>query len=495
MSTVGGEPAWGAIMDETETGQGRPEQTAKLSGRSWASVLGQNLPKRDDKNVLEVVLEKDSRGSFNVKENECANLLRKLGLDPRPGVHVVGAQICPQGRGLIYITLKEEVELSRFCRHDVFEVTSSGIRVVLVKPAGKREVIVTAKGIHPNTKENVVFDYLAKFGKVTSNKVVHGVFSEGPLQGIRNGDRSYKMEIRPGTNIGSYHAIDGQKVTVRYPGQQQTCGRCHQTPRVCKGRGLARKCEAEGGVRIEFTDYILNLWDKIGYSPENLDLSDLETEDSVNQQNGGTFTPTKDPNSNASKFTGVSVKQFPKGADHGEIMEFLVERGLPDSKKEQVNISNSGTAIIRNLENEECLTLIESIHGKKYLDKKLFCNGFIPLTPEKIEDPSASKTKGDISEKSPSSTVPAQSTSMCDSSAPAKPLPHIKEFQESLSDFNSCVESSGDSSDEANADLKDDTGFKTANERKRAKKLKRKLNLTPGKQEFLKKPNTNTSPK
>ena len=114
MSTVGGEPAWGAIMDETETGQRRPEQAAKVSGKSWASVLGQNLPKRDDKNVLEVVLEKDSRGSFNVKEDECANLMRKLGLDPRPGVHVVGAQICPQGRGVIYITLKEEVEISWF---------------------------------------------------------------------------------------------------------------------------------------------------------------------------------------------------------------------------------------------------------------------------------------------------------------------------------------------------------------------------------------------
>ena len=234
--TVGGQEAWSGIMDKADQqNQIMASTTNANSSGTWAAVLGRTLAPGLNKNVLEVVLEKDSRGSFNVKENECANLLRKLGLDPRPGVHVVGAQICPQGRGLIYITLKEEVELSRFCRHDVFEVTSSGIRVVLVKPAGKREVIVTAKGIHPNTKENVVFDYLAKFGKVTSNKVVHGVFSEGPLQGIRNGDRSYKMEIRPGTNIGSYHAIDGQKVTVRYPGQQQTCGRCHQTPRVCKG--------------------------------------------------------------------------------------------------------------------------------------------------------------------------------------------------------------------------------------------------------------------
>ena len=81
---------------------------------------------------------------------------------------------------------------------------------MMVKPAGKRDVVVTIKGIHPNTREDVVLDYLGKFGKVCSTKVVYGVFSEGPLKGIINGDRSYKLEIKPSTNLGSYHAIDGQ---------------------------------------------------------------------------------------------------------------------------------------------------------------------------------------------------------------------------------------------------------------------------------------------
>ena len=65
--------------------------------------------------------------------------MRKLGIDPRPGVHVEGAQICPNGRGVILITLKDDVAIEKFCRFDVFEVTSSGIRSVMVKPAGKRE--------------------------------------------------------------------------------------------------------------------------------------------------------------------------------------------------------------------------------------------------------------------------------------------------------------------------------------------------------------------
>ena len=43
--------------------------------------------------------------------------------------------------------------------------------------------------------------------------------------------------------------------------------------------------------------------------------------------------------------------------------------------------------IIKSLENIECLALIEVIHGKRHFDQKMFCNGYIPLTPEKEETP------------------------------------------------------------------------------------------------------------
>ena len=71
-----------------EPGEPRSPQAGAPVKKSWASVLGKSLPPRDDRNVLEVVLEKDTRGSFNVKESECAHMMKKLGLDQRPGVHV-----------------------------------------------------------------------------------------------------------------------------------------------------------------------------------------------------------------------------------------------------------------------------------------------------------------------------------------------------------------------------------------------------------------------
>ena len=113
------------------------------STRSWADVLGRSLPHSMNKNVLEVVLEKDNRGSFMVSESDCANLIRRLGLDPRPGVHIEGVQICPTGKGVILITLKNTVKVENFCMHDVLEVTESGIRSTMVKPAGKKEVVIT----------------------------------------------------------------------------------------------------------------------------------------------------------------------------------------------------------------------------------------------------------------------------------------------------------------------------------------------------------------
>ena len=138
-------------------------------------MLGSSLKPKSDKNVLEVVIEKDTRGAFVVKELECANMMRRMSLDQRPGVEVEEVQIC----------------LHSSCQRSYFyHLQERSIRSVMVKPAGKIEVIVTIKGIHPNTREEVVLDYLDKFGKICCSKSNYGVFNVHPLNGFRNGDRS-----------------------------------------------------------------------------------------------------------------------------------------------------------------------------------------------------------------------------------------------------------------------------------------------------------------
>ena len=60
----------------------------------WAERLGSSLPSSLNKNILEVVSEKDERGAFAVKEEEFARMMQKIGLDLIPGGQVEGVQIC-----------------------------------------------------------------------------------------------------------------------------------------------------------------------------------------------------------------------------------------------------------------------------------------------------------------------------------------------------------------------------------------------------------------
>ena len=313
--------------------------------RSWADVLGSSLPTSWNKNILEVILEKDVRGPFSVTEDECAKVLKKIGLDLVSGGQVDAVQICPSGRGVILVTLKNHVQLDKFTSYDVIEVNQSGVRVLSVKPAGEREVIVTIKGLHPNTKDEGVFTYLAKFGKLVSKKVMHGTYVEGPLKGLKNGDRSYRMETKPNDNIPTYHVLFGQKIVMRYPGQKQTCARCYNSAQYCLGGGVAKRCEAAGGHRKEFSDFILGMWARIGYSPEEVEIAsayddheDIETHNTtlIPEAVGGPFTPPK-VQSNPTRFGGILVKTFPKETKSEEIMNYLTMCGLSQNLDENIN--------------------------------------------------------------------------------------------------------------------------------------------------------------
>jgi hypothetical protein len=331
-------------------------------------------------------------------------------------------------------------------------------------------------------------------------------------------------------------------------------------PQNCKGRGLAKKCEAEGGPRIDFADHILGLWKKIGYTPPNADIAMEELGSEVGEI-VDSFSPAKATHIDEEKFAGVTIRQFPKDTDQGEVMELLCNSGLPEVKKENAVFNTNGVVSITDLDNSTSKVLIKAIHGKVNFGKKLYCNGIIPLTPEKpntvaeVEDSSANSTQEhsessaaqgqDQASDSPSSSAsPARappskspsfiaaretfepfdlkipsifpsneyvarghSLSVIDRTPPGgsiaaeilqpgtlRPeflrtksvLNELKDLTERLSDFGSCVSSSSDDSEQENIE---NGGFKTVNEKKRIKKNKRKLKITPGKEDFLKKPN------
>ena len=172
------------------------------------------------------------------------------------------------------------------------------------------------------------------------------------------------MELKPGSNIPSYHVLFGQKVTLRYPGQKQTCARCFKSSEFCMGGGIARKCEAAGGQRVDFSDFILDMWQKIGYSPQEIEVAtlyddhgDLEVGALMSppsQQTGGAFTPPK-VQTQEKMFTGIMIKNIPRESDVGEIVEFLVQNGLPQSLSDNIEIKENGKVYVNSLANSLCL--------------------------------------------------------------------------------------------------------------------------------------------
>ena len=83
---------------------------------------------------------------------------------------------------------------------------------------------------------------------------------------------------------------------------------------------MAKKCEFEGGIRIDFADHILGLWQKIGYTPPSGELNIEEGEDEADQV-VDSFTPAKVPIREEEKYAGVTIRQLPRDIDHGEVME------------------------------------------------------------------------------------------------------------------------------------------------------------------------------
>ena len=88
----------------------------------YSRVAGLNTSVRDKKNVLEVRLEKsESSAKFILSDEEAFKLLKCLKISVNDCEAV---QVCPIGKGVVYITLKPNVDISQFLswRNESFTV-------------------------------------------------------------------------------------------------------------------------------------------------------------------------------------------------------------------------------------------------------------------------------------------------------------------------------------------------------------------------------------
>ena len=412
-----------AHRKETTGGSWGPSSTLSRGGPvsggpSYSSITSINTSVRDKKNILEVRLEKQQGASFNLSMLETENLLKRLSMTSS---QFSGVSPCPEGRPVVLITLAPGVDIARFLHRNECYVVKEGVRTTTIRQEGKKEKVVKVTGLHPNTKDQAVMKYLSAHGTVSvKDKVIHHVFPGEPgstlLAGKENGNRSYIVELK--VPMGSYHIIDGEKVSVRYGGQEWTCARCHQLKRNCPGAAVARNCTAD---RVLLSAHMLEHWQKIGYTPDTDALNEVDELLEVNVQVGGkkpeTFVITESSLTN--KYSSVIVKGFKPETPIADILEILTEHGGPQeySGDDVVRNEKNGSLTVSNLKPGECLALVEKINRKRFFNRQIFVTSVVPESPIKTPPEPVVTASPEKHEKSNNDTGTAHNET-----APAQPV-------------------------------------------------------------------------
>ena len=121
--------------------------------------------------------------------------------------------------------------------------------------------------------------------------------------------------------MGTYHIIDGEKVSVKYRGQDKTCARCHKTESVCPGKAMAKDCTSP---RVLLSDYMREHWAKVGYLPDTHDLNEVDELDVQIGRKEVEPPPTDLLRPDHShKYNSVVITGFPKTAEEQDIFNIL----------------------------------------------------------------------------------------------------------------------------------------------------------------------------
>ena len=359
---------------------------------SYSEKLKTNVKfdQRLNRNILEITLERSDKDVFFDLNPECvAKLFSNLGIDIVN--HLQGYSCKPT---CISVWMASGIRLDRFCKEESIKVTN-GIKTGLIRPAGRKEVTVSIKGLDFNTPDSFVFEYLGKFGKVVSQSVIYERYTDGPFKNKFNGERKFLVDFTSSEkSMGTFHIIDGSRVRIHYPGNKRTCARCFKVATECPGAALAKDCEQNGGVRIKLEDHMKELWDNINFRPSNFELNvdDDDLEAVANIKNNTKFSPILQRPSphpdDIKKYQGISIKNFPKGTRRESIMEVLNENGLPeDFNSENVLVGDHGNVEITGLDTQSCLNIMKKTHypecRKQFLNKPIYCRAVIEMNDSK----------------------------------------------------------------------------------------------------------------
>lgn len=408
-------PALSGAAQAVPSPSGAAQAAPLYSERLKSNV---KFDQRLKRNVLEICLEKTERSSEIVLNGDTiARILKSLKMNIENELEGVQVQY---GRiPIIHVWCKPNVNLDKFCS-DVGIKISEGLSTGHIRPAARRDVVVTVQGLNFNTPDGLVIDYIQKFGgQIINQEVVYKKYKEGLLAGKYTGDRQYRVLFEESSRkMGTFHFLDGAKLKFFYRGNTVTCGRCHKDRTGCKGEGFAKTCSEKGGERVSLFDHMKSLWDQIGFQPTSFKLPELDDEaaDAEDvEKKGGDKGLAEQPipimiNQNVEQIgqnvSGLMVKNLPAEIEDNEILDFVRAEIKDDLDTVNYNIhrpdgngQRSGTKIeiFSGLNSETIHAAFDKLHKNMNLFKlPLYCRKIKNFTPPKVPD---KKNKGEVNEK------------------------------------------------------------------------------------------------
>ncbi|XP_035665712.1 uncharacterized protein LOC118408952, partial [Branchiostoma floridae] len=151
-----------------------------------------------------------------------------------------------------------DVSFSSVHERTLYAGKLSGLDAVDVSSYAAAEIIVTATRIPYELDDNYVRNWLNQYCAVITSRMV--TYRDRPT--IKNGNRQYKVVLKPGCNIPSaWKMFDGRMVFFRYVGQPRTCLRCNQEGHESANCAVTfcNKCQSIGHLAMDCTNDVVCL--------------------------------------------------------------------------------------------------------------------------------------------------------------------------------------------------------------------------------------------
>ena len=239
------QPPDGGGQDRGGGGSKGAESTQPKTSYSDRLKTNVRYDQRLKRNVLEITLEKtDPSVDIDVDEDGIGRIFKSLGMDIVSQVQ--GYQVKYMGKiSILSAWMAAGISLERFCK-DVSIKVSNSVTTGMIRPAGKKDVMVSIVGLDFNTPDSFLVDYLNKFGHVLNTVAIYSKFEKGLFKGKFNGERKFQVDFsKSSKQMGTFHLIDGNKVRVFYRGNRKTCGRCHKSADDWPGEAIAKTAQLE----------------------------------------------------------------------------------------------------------------------------------------------------------------------------------------------------------------------------------------------------------